>query len=263
MRGDAALADLTKMPHLLVAGASGKGKSVCLNSIINGFLMSRTPEQLRFILVDPKRMEFSCYQKLPHLLILVVVDVKKVVGALRWAAKEMERRLGAFSEAGARDILEYNAVSKEKVPYIVIVIDEVADIMTQCGRDVEPVLGRLMAPARATGIHLILATQRPDVKTISGTIKANIPGRIALGTTNVADSRTILDEGGAELLVGKGDMLYKADEGLIRTQGSLVVKEEIDRIVAFAVKQWPAQIDTSIVDEVEDAHRLQPCLTDD
>lgn len=251
VRGDAVLADLTKMPHLLVAGASGKGKSVCLNSIINGFLMSRTPEQLRFILVDPKRMEFSCYQKLPHLLIPVVVDVKKVVGALRWAAKEMERRLSAFSEAGARDILEYNAVSKEKVPYIVIVIDEVADIMTQCGRDVEPVLGRLMALARATGIHLILATQRPDVKTISGTIKANIPGRIALGTTNVADSRTILDEGGAELLVGKGDMLYKADEGLIRTQGSLIVKEEIDRIVAFAVKQWPAQIDTSIVDEVE------------
>lgn len=213
--------------------------------------MSRTPEQLRFIFVDPKFVEFSCYANLPHLLIPVVTDVKKVLGALRWAAKEMERRLKLFSEVTARNILDYNAKSKEKVPYIVIVIDEVADIMAQCGRDVEPVLGRLMALARATGIHLILATQRPDVKTISGTIKANIPGRIALGTTNVADSRTILDEGGAELLVGKGDMLYKADEGLIRTQGSLIVKEEIDRIVAFAVKQWPAQIDTSIVDEVE------------
>ena len=249
--GRAIVADLAKMPHLLVAGASGKGKSVCLNSMIGGLLMSRTPEQLRFIFVDPKFVEFSCYANLPHLLIPVVTDVKKVLGALRWAAKEMERRLKLFSEVTARNILDYNAKSKEKVPYIVIVIDEVADIMAQCGRDVEPVLGRLMALARATGIHLILATQRPDVKTISGTIKANIPGRIALGTTNVADSRTILDEGGAELLVGKGDMLYKTDEGLIRTQGALILNEEIDRIVQFAVKQWPAQIDASIEEEVE------------
>lgn len=249
--GEAVVADLTKMPHCLVAGATGRGKSVCLNSIINGLLMSRTPEQLRFILVDPKMVEFSMYAKLPHLLVPVVTEEKKALGALRWAAKEMERRLRLFSENGARDILEYNAAAEEKVPYIVVVIDELASLMTQCGHDVEPVLGRLMALARATGIHLILSTQRPDVKTISGTIKANIPGRIALGTTNVTDSRTILDESGAELLCGKGDMLYKSDEGLVRTQGSFISKGEMTRILDFVVKQWPAQFDESIVGEME------------
>ena len=249
--GEAVVADLAKMPHLLVAGASGKGKSVCLNSIINGLIMTRTPEQLRMILVDPKRTEFSNYKAMPHLLVPVVVEAKKVLGALRWAAKEMEQRLVKFSEVGARDIIEYNDSSDEKVPYIVIVIDELADIMTLCGRDVEPVLGRLMALARATGIHLIIATQRPDVKTISGTIKANIPGRVALGTANATDSRTILDESGAELLCAKGDMLYKSDEGLVRTQGALITKGELSRIMEFIVKQWPSQIDESIVDEME------------
>lgn len=249
--GEPVVADLTKMPHLLVAGASGKGKSVCLNSIINGLLMTRTPEQLRMILVDPKRTEFSNYKTMPHLLVPVVVDVKKVLGALRWAAKEMEQRLVKFSEVGARDIMEYNDSGEEKVPYIVIVIDELADIMTLCGTEVTPVLGRLMALARATGIHLILATQRPDVKTISGTIKANIPGRVALGTSNATDSRTILDESGAELLCAKGDMLYKSEEGLVRTQGSLITKGELSRIMEFIVKQWPAQFDESIVNEME------------
>ena len=249
--GGSVVADLTKMPHLLVAGASGKGKSVCLNSIINGLLMTRTPEQLRMILVDPKRTEFSSYKAMPHLLVPVVVEAKKVLGALRWAAKEMEQRLKRFSEVGARDIIEFNESSKEKVPYIVIVIDELADIMTLCGRDVEPVLGRLMALARATGIHLIIATQRPDVKTISGTIKANIPGRVALGTANATDSRTILDESGAELLCAKGDMLYKSEEGLVRTQGALITKGELSRIMEFIVKQWPSQIDESIIGEME------------
>ena len=255
--GNSVVADLTKMPHLLVAGASGKGKSVCLNSIIGGLLMSRTPEQLRFIFVDPKFVEFSCYAKLPHLLVPVVTEVKKVVGALRWATKEMERRLKEFASSGARNILEYNEIAKEKVPYIVIVIDEVADIMLQCGRDVDPLVNRLAALARATGIHLVLATQRPDVKTISGTIKANIPGRIALGTTNLQDSRTILDESGAEYLVYKGEMLYKADEGLVRTQGALITKEEIDRIIDFAVKQWPAQIDESIVEQMDEEAKVE------
>jgi len=249
--GESVVADLTKMPHLLVAGASGKGKSVCLNSIINGLLMTRTPEQLRMILVDPKRMEFSNYKTMPHLLVPVVVDVRKVLGALRWAAKEMEQRLIKFSDVGARDIMEYNDSGDEKVPYIVIIIDELADIMTLCGTEVTPVLGRLMALARATGIHLILATQRPDVKTISGTIKANIPGRVALGTSNATDSRTILDEAGAELLCAKGDMLYKSEEGLVRTQGSLITKGELSRIMEFIVKQWPAQFDESIVDEMD------------
>ena len=249
--GEAVVADLARMPHLLVAGASGKGKSVCLNSIINGLLMSRTPEQLRMILVDPKRTEFSNYKAMPHLLVPVVVEAKKVLGALRWAAKEMEQRLVRFSEVGARDIVEFNDASEEKVPYIVIVIDELADIMTLCGRDVEPVLGRLMALARATGIHLIIATQRPDVKTISGTIKANIPGRVALGTANATDSRTILDESGAELLCAKGDMLYKSEEGLVRTQGALITKGELSRIMEFVVRQWPSQIDETIVGAME------------
>ncbi len=249
--GEAVVADLTKMPHLLVAGASGKGKSVCLNSIINGLLMTRTPEQLRMILVDPKRTEFSNYKAMPHLLVPVVVEAKKVLGALRWAAKEMEQRLVKFSEVGARDIIEFNDSSDVKVPYIVVIIDELADIMTLCGRDVEPVLGRLMALARATGIHLIIATQRPDVKTISGTIKANIPGRVALGTANATDSRTILDESGAELLCAKGDMLYKSEEGLVRTQGALITKGELSRIMEFIVNQWPSQIDESIVGEME------------
>ncbi len=249
--GEAVVADLTKMPHLLVAGASGKGKSVCLNSIINGLLMTRTPEQLRMILVDPKRTEFSNYKAMPHLLVPVVVEAKKVLGALRWAAKEMEQRLVKFSEVGARDIIEFNDSYDVKVPYIVVIIDELADIMTLCGRDVEPVLGRLMALARATGIHLIIATQRPDVKTISGTIKANIPGRVALGTANATDSRTILDESGAELLCAKGDMLYKSEEGLVRTQGALITKGELSRIMEFVVNQWPSQIDESIVGEME------------
>lgn len=250
--GEAVVADLTKMPHCLVAGATGMGKSVCLNSIINGLLMSRTPEQLRLILVDPKRVEFSMYAKLPHLLVPVVVDMKKALGALRWAVKEMGRRLTEFSNLGARDILEYNEIATETVPYIVIVIDELASLMSQCGRDIEPVLGQLMALARATGIHLILATQRPDVKTISGTIKANIPGRIALGTTNITDSRTILDEGGAELLCGKGDMLYKADAGLVRTQGAWISKGEMKRIMDFVGKQWPTRFDDAVAGEIED-----------
>ena len=174
--GDEVVEDLSKMPHLLVAGASGKGKSVCLSAIINGFLMCRTPAQLRLILVDPKGgTEFKVYERLPHLLVPVVTDVKQVVVALRWAAKEMARRQKVIADAGTSDIREYNASAEgERMPYIVVVIDELADIMIQAKRDVEPVLSRLMALARATGIHLILATQRPDVQVISGTIKAEV-----------------------------------------------------------------------------------------
>ena len=251
VNGESVIADLVSMPHLLVAGASGKGKSVCLNSIINGLLMSRTPEQLRMILVDPKKIEFNNYKAMPHLLVPVVDETKKAIGALKWAAKEMDSRLSKFQTVNARNILEFNEVSEEKIPYIVIIIDELGDLMSQCGRDIEPVLGRLMALARATGIHMIIATQRPDVKTISGTIKANIPGRVALGTSNATDSRTILDEAGAEKLCAKGDMIYKAEDGLIRTQGAFISKGELERIMAFVVKQWPAQFDASIIDDIE------------
>ena len=254
--GEEVVEDLSKMPHLLVAGASGKGKSVCLSSIINGFLMCRTPEQLRLILVDPKGgTEFKVYEKLPHLLVPVVTDVKKVVAALRWAANEMARRQKIIAESGASDIREYNATVKgDRMPYIVVIIDELADIMIQAGRDVEPVLSRLMALARATGIHLILATQRPDVKVISGTIKANIPGRVAFATGSATDSRTILDESGAETLIGDGDMLYRTNDGLtVRAQGAFVSRGEKNRIVDFAVRQWPSVMDEDLKDELEHA----------
>ena len=255
--GDEVVEDLSKMPHLLVAGASGKGKSVCLSSLINGFLMCRTPEQLRLILVDPKGgTEFKVYEKLPHLLVPVVTDVRQVVVALRWAANEMARRQKVIADSGTSDIREYNAsAAGERMPYIVVVIDELADIMIQAGRDVEPVLGRLMALARATGIHLILATQRPDVKVISGTIKANIPGRVAFATTNATDSRTILDEGGAETLIGDGDMLYRASDGLVvRAQGAFVSRGEKNRIVGFAVRQWPSVMDEDLKEQLDHAN---------
>ena len=255
--GEEVVEDLSKMPHLLVAGASGKGKSVCLSSIINGFLMCRTPDQLRLILVDPKGgTEFKVYEKLPHLLVPVVTEVKKVVAALRWAANEMARRQRIIADSGASDIREYNASAKgDRMPYIVVIIDELADIMIQAGRDVEPVLSRLMALARATGIHLILATQRPDVKVISGTIKANIPGRVAFATGSATDSRTILDESGAETLIGDGDMLYRTNDGLtVRAQGAFVSRGEKSRIVEFAVRQWPSVMDEYLKEELEHAN---------
>ena len=256
--GEEVVEDLSKMPHLLVAGASGKGKSVCLSAIINGFLMCRTPEQLRLILVDPKGgTEFKVYEKLPHLLVPVVTDIKQVVVALRWAANEMARRQKIIADARTSDIREYNASAGEgeRMPYIVVVIDELADIMIQAKRDVEPVLSRLMALARATGIHLILATQRPDVQVISGTIKANIPGRIAFATTTATDSRTILDEGGAETLIGDGDMLYRMLDGLIvRAQGAFVSRGEKNRIVEFAVKQWPSVMDEDLKEKLDHAN---------
>ena len=254
VKGEEEIADLTKMPHLLVAGATGMGKSVGLNAIIGGLLMSRTPQQLRLVLVDPKGgMEFAKYARLPHLLVPVVKEVKGVVKALKWAAKEMGRRQATLAEAGCRDIRDYNVKSKEPMPYIVMVIDELADIMTLAGRDVEPVLGRLMALARATGIHLILATQRPDVKVISGTIKANIPGRVAFATSTATDSRTILDEAGAENLIGDGDMLVKRKRGLSRAQGAWVSDGEMARLIDFTAKQWPVAMDSDLKDEIERA----------
>ncbi len=264
--GNDLVADLAKLPHLLVAGATGQGKSVCLNSIINGLLMCRTPEQLKFIMVDPKRVEFTQYNKLPHLLVPVINDTKKVVFGLRWAVVEMEKRLKMFARAGCRNIVDFNnrpsvsqpdffggeeAVSDpdmpRAIPYIVIVIDEVADIMQSAGKEVEPVIARLTALARATGIHLILATQRPDAKIITGVIKSNIPGRIAFKTSSSIDSRTILDDTGAEDLIGRGDMLYKTSEGLLlRAQGSYISDDEINRIIAFIGEHSNVQFDDKL-----------------
>lgn len=269
--GNDLVADLAKIPHLLVAGATGQGKSVCLNSIINGLLMCRTPDQLRLIMVDPKRVEFTSYNRLPHLLVPVINDTKKVVFGLRWAVVEMDRRLKMFSRAGARNIVDFNtrktvsqpnffggeeAVSDpdmpKTLPYIVIVIDEVADIMLAAQKEVEPVIARLTALARATGIHLILATQRPDTKVITGTIKSNIPGRIAFKTSASVDSRTILDSPGAEDLIGRGDMLFRTSEGLLlRAQGSYISDGEISRVVDFICDQRPPNFNESLVKRLD------------
>ncbi len=263
------VSDLATMPHMLVAGATGQGKSVCLNSIINGLLMCRTPEQLKFIMVDPKCVEFSAYRMLPHLLVPVVTDTKKVVYSLRWAVAEMEKRLKMFAKAGKRNIVDFNTREimtqpdmfggdeagsddmPRTVPYIVIIIDEVADLMASAGKEVEPEIARLTAKARATGIHVILATQRPDTKVITGTIKSNIPGRIAFKTASAIDSRTILDATGAESLIGRGDMLYKTKEGiLIRAQGAWVSDDEITRITAFIAEHANVQFDKTFASKL-------------
>lgn len=270
--------DLAKIPHLLVAGATGQGKSVCLNSIINGLLMCRTPNELRMIMVDPKRVEFTSYAKLPHLLVPVVNDTKKVVFSLKWAVTEMEKRLKLFSKAGCRNIIEYNTRKTvtqpglfgdeellgdesmpKTIPYIVIIIDELADIMQTAGKEVEPVIARLLALARAVGIHLILATQRPDTKVITGTLKANIPGRIAFKTSQGNDSRTILDSVGAEDLIGKGDMLFKTPEGtLLRAQGSYISNEDIFAIVEFIGQHSRPQFDESLTKKLEKIKEADP-----
>jgi S-DNA-T family DNA segregation ATPase FtsK/SpoIIIE len=260
--GNDLISDLATMPHMLVAGATGQGKSVCLNAIINGLLMCRTPEQLKLIMVDPKCVEFTSYASLPHLLVPVITDTKKVVYSLRWAVSEMEKRLKMFARAGKRNIVDFNTREiltqtdmfgedesgdddmPRTVPYIVIIIDEVADLMASAGKEVEPEIARLTAKARAAGIHVILATQRPDTKVITGTIKSNIPGRIAFKTSSSIDSRTILDATGAESLIGRGDMLFKTKEGLlIRAQGAWVSDPEIQRITDFIAEHANVDFD--------------------
>ena len=260
--GKELVADLASMPHMLVAGATGQGKSVCLNAIINGLLMTKTPEQLKLIMVDPKSVEFTAYASLPHLIVPVITDNKKVVFSLHWAVAEMEKRLKLFARARVRNIYDFNhrlqftqtdmfggdsevgSDMPRTVPYIVIIIDEVADLMSSSGKEVTPDISRLTAKARAAGIHLILATQRPDAKIITGTIKANIPGRVAFKTATSIDSRTILDDGGAENLIGRGDMLFKSKDGmLIRAQGAWISDPEITRIVSFIEQHSEVQFD--------------------
>lgn len=224
-----------RAPHMLVAGATGSGKSVCLNDIIISLLYQNGPDDLKFIMVDPKRVELSVYAGIPHLLIPPIVKADEAINALKWAVREMERRLDHLSKFGAKDIDSYNAKSKERMPRIVIVIDELADLMSQNKRDVEAVIVRIAQMARAAGIHLILATQRPSVDVITGTIKANIPTRLAFAVASQVDSKTILDIGGAEKLLGRGDMLMSTPElsKPKRAQGAYVAESEIERVVAF------------------------------
>jgi len=229
------LDDLSKMPHLLVAGATNSGKSVCLNAIIVSLLYQNNPDDLRFIMVDPKRVELPVYNGVPHLLTPVITEVGKTINALKWCLNEMDRRFEALAKAGKRNIVSYNETGKDKMPFIVFVIDELADLMVAAGRDVEASVIRLAQMARAVGIHLVLATQRPSVDVITGLIKANMPARIAFSVASGIDSRTILDSLGAEKLLGRGDMLFTTAEisKPRRLQGAFVSDNEIKRIVNY------------------------------
>jgi DNA segregation ATPase FtsK/SpoIIIE, S-DNA-T family len=233
--GSAWYYDVTRMPHLLVAGATNSGKSVCLNSIVISLLYQNNPEDLRFIMVDPKRVELTVYDGIPHLLTPVITNVPKTINALRWCLNEMDRRFEVLQNFKKRNIQAYNAAAREKMPYIVFIVDELADLMVAAGRDIEASVIRLAQMARAVGIHLILATQRPSVDVITGLIKANMPARIAFSVASGVDSKTILDGLGAEKLLGRGDMLFVTPEisKPKRIQGAYVSDNEIKRIVDY------------------------------
>jgi S-DNA-T family DNA segregation ATPase FtsK/SpoIIIE len=296
--GKTIIADLAQMPHLLVAGTTGSGKSVCINAMIASMLYRFTPEQLRFIMIDPKVVEMQVYNTLPHLVIPVVTDPKKVLLALRWVIDEMEKRYKIFAKAGVRNITGFNARPKKKtqqeldlevdrsaqtneeereqaplsagsikvprdadlpvpdrLPYIVVIIDELADLMQTAPADVESAIARITQMARAAGIHLIVATQTPRADVITGVIKANIPSRIAFQVASKIDSRVILDENGADRLLGQGDMLYlpPSTSRLIRAQGVLVTDEEIGRLVDFVSEQSPPAFDLAAHEQMSSA----------
>lgn len=230
------IADIKKMPHILVAGSTGSGKSVCINTIITTLLFRNSPQELRFIMIDPKRVELTGYNGIPHLLTPVITDTDRVISALQWATKEMDKRYKMFAEVGSRNIEDYNELSGfTAMDYIVIVIDELADIMLTSPSKVEDLIVRLAQMARATGIHLVIATQRPSVNVITGLIKANIPTRIAFNVASMIDSRVIIDSPGAEKLLGKGDMLFVPHDRPLptRIQGTYVTNQEIKNLIDF------------------------------
>lgn len=248
--GDSVAIDLEKMPHLLIAGSTGSGKSVCINSIITTFLFSNSPNDLKLLLVDPKRVELTCYNDIPHLLTPVVIDVDKTVSALKWTVWEMERRYKLFSDTQKRNISAYNEAmpKQDRLPYIVVIIDELADLMATSAKEVEASIVRLAQMARATGIHLIIATQRPSVDVLTGLIKANISARIAFATASQVDSRTILDMSGAEKLLGFGDMLFISPGNKPkRVQGCFVSDSEIETLVSFLKENGQPQYDEAIL----------------
>src|SRR5438067_10242567 len=296
--GNVIIADLAQMPHLLIAGTTGSGKSVCINALIASILFRFTPEELRFIMIDPKVVEMQIYEKLPHLAFPVVTDPKKVLIALRWISEEIDRRYKIFARVGVRNITSFNArppkktqkelddvaaavsggreddsapkafgaatirvpregelIIPDKLPYIVLIIDELADLMQTAPADVESSIARMAAIARAAGIHLIVATQTPRADVITGVIKANIPSRIAFQVASKIDSRVILDENGADRLLGQGDMLYlpPSTSRLIRAQGVLVTDDEIRRLVEFVSAQGQPAFDPAMHEKLQAA----------
>ena len=252
--GKPVITDLAKMPHLLVAGTTGSGKSVCVNTLISSILFSRKPEEVKLLLIDPKMVELSIYNGIPHLMAPVVTDMKKAAAVLRWAVREMEARYKAFAASGKRDIKSYNeAHPKAAMPLIVLIIDELADLMMTAPDDIEESISRLAQMARGAGIHMVLATQRPSVNVITGSIKANVPSRISFAVGSQIDSRTILDMAGAEKLLGKGDMLF-APIGAnkpIRVQGAFISDDEVEKLVEFVKAQREPEYDNTVTQEAE------------
>ena len=258
--GNNIIGNIAKLPHVLIAGTTGSGKSVCTNSLIVSLLYKSTPDEVRFIMVDPKMVELAPYNGIPHLLIPVVTDPKKAAGALQWAVYEMMKRYKLFSEHNVKDLAGYNALAAadetlKKLPSVVVVIDELADLMLVAAKEVEESICRVAQMGRAAGMHLVIATQRPSADVITGLMKANIPSRIAFAVASSLESRIILDTTGAEKLVGRGDMLYAPlGEGKPRrVQGCFISAEEIDRVVGFVKANGAAQYDESVIDKIEQA----------
>ncbi len=259
--GEAVVADIAKMPHVMIAGATGSGKSVCINTLISSIIYKAKPSEVKLVMVDPKIVELSVYNGIPHLLIPVVTDPKKAAGALAWAVQEMENRYTMFASKGVRDLKGYNEAVEQKgelgkLPHIVIIIDELADLMMVAKGDVEDAICRLAQKARAAGMHLVIATQRPSVDVITGLIKANIPSRIAFAVSSQVDSRTILDQVGAEKLLGKGDMLFfpTGSPKPTRIQGSFISDKEVEKIVNFVKANGEASYNEDIIESIEKAN---------
>ena len=267
--GKAVVTDLSKMPHVLIAGATGSGKSVCINTLIVSILYKYSPDEVKLLMVDPKVVELNVYNGIPHLLIPVVTDPKKAAGALAWAVQEMDNRYNLFAQKGVRDLKGYNAMAEKEgigtLPQIVIIIDELADLMMVAAKEVEDSICRLAQKARAAGMHLIIATQRPSVDVITGIIKANIPSRIAFAVSSQVDSRTILDQVGAEKLLGKGDMLFYPSGAPkpVRVQGAFVSDEEVEKIVSFVKSNGVATYNEDILETIENGNKTDKEISQD